>query len=164
MPARAGVRGRCELDAGRVGAGARSAGDADGAGLHRLAEHLQDVAAELGDLVEEQDPVVREGDFPRPRQRAAPGEPAMDVLLVAASTALQRLAPPSFVAARTFSLRQGQKIDYDGIAGSQDFDEYGNAITYLKVVQIEDGKLKRIGTLTDKEIASIVAEVLKLRK
>ncbi|HUL36201.1 MAG TPA: ABC transporter substrate-binding protein [Thermodesulfobacteriota bacterium] len=61
-------------------------------------------------------------------------------------------------------LRQGQKIDYDGIAGSQDFDEYGNAITYLKVVQIEDGKLKRIGTLTDKEVAPIMSEVLKLRK
>jgi len=61
-------------------------------------------------------------------------------------------------------LRQGQKIDYDGIAGSQDFDEYGNAITYLKVVRIEDGKLKRIGTLGDKEVAPIAAEVLKLRK
>jgi len=61
-------------------------------------------------------------------------------------------------------LRQGQKIDYDGVAGSQDFDEYGNAITYLKVVVIEEGKLKRIGTLTDKEVGSIVTEVLKLRK
>jgi ABC-type branched-subunit amino acid transport system substrate-binding protein len=61
-------------------------------------------------------------------------------------------------------LRQGQKIDYDGIAGSQDFDEYGNAITYLKVVIIEDGKLKRIGTLGDKEVGSIVTELLKLRK
>ena len=61
-------------------------------------------------------------------------------------------------------LRQGQKIDYDGIAGSQDFDEYGNAITYLKVVRIEEGKLKRIGTLSDKDVGSIVTEVLKLRK
>lgn len=61
-------------------------------------------------------------------------------------------------------LRQGQKIDYDGMAGSQDFDEYGNAVTYLKVVVVEDGKLKRIGTLGDKEVGPIVAEVLKLRK
>mgnify|MGYP001117273341 CR=1 FL=1 len=61
-------------------------------------------------------------------------------------------------------LRQGKDIDYDGVAGSQDFDEYGNAITYLKVVLIEEGKLKRIGTLTDKEVGAIVAEVLKLRK
>jgi ABC-type branched-subunit amino acid transport system substrate-binding protein len=61
-------------------------------------------------------------------------------------------------------IRQGKDIDYDGVAGSQDFDEYGNAVTYLKVVLIEEGKLKRTGTLTDKEVGSIVAEVLKLRK
>jgi ABC-type branched-subunit amino acid transport system substrate-binding protein len=61
-------------------------------------------------------------------------------------------------------LRAGKKIDYDGVAGSQDFDEYGNAITYLRIVVIEDGKLKRIGTLTDKEVGPIVAEVLKRRK
>ncbi len=61
-------------------------------------------------------------------------------------------------------LRQGKKIDYDGMAGSQDFDEYGNAITYLRIVVIEDGKLKRIGTLTDKEVGPIVTEVLKRRK
>lgn len=61
-------------------------------------------------------------------------------------------------------LRQGKDIDYDGVAGSQDFDEYGNAITYLKVVRIEDGKLKRIGTLSDKEVGPIIPEVLKARK
>ena len=61
-------------------------------------------------------------------------------------------------------LHQGKDIDYDGVAGSQDFDQYGNAITYLRVVVIEAGKLKRIGTLTDKEVGPIVAEVLKLRK
>jgi ABC-type branched-subunit amino acid transport system substrate-binding protein len=61
-------------------------------------------------------------------------------------------------------IRQRKDIDYDGVAGSQDFDAYGNAITYLKVVRIEDGKLKRIGTLTDKEVGPIVAEVLKARK
>jgi transcription-repair coupling factor (superfamily II helicase) len=36
-----------------------------------------------------------------------------DVLLIAASTAMQRLAPASFVAARTFRLRQGQRIDLE---------------------------------------------------
>jgi ABC-type branched-subunit amino acid transport system substrate-binding protein len=61
-------------------------------------------------------------------------------------------------------LRQGKKVDYDGVAGSQDFDEYGNAITYLRIVEIQEGKLKRIGTLTDKEVGPIVTEVLKLRK
>jgi branched-chain amino acid transport system substrate-binding protein len=61
-------------------------------------------------------------------------------------------------------LHQGKDIDYDGVAGSQDFDQYGNSITFLRVVVIEAGKLKRIGTLTDKEVGPIVAEVLKLRK
>jgi branched-chain amino acid transport system substrate-binding protein len=61
-------------------------------------------------------------------------------------------------------LHQGKDIDYDGVAGSQDFDEYGNCITFLRVVVIEGGKLKRIGTLTDKEVGPIVSEVLKLRK
>jgi branched-chain amino acid transport system substrate-binding protein len=61
-------------------------------------------------------------------------------------------------------LRQGKDIDYDGVAGSQDFDQYGNAITYLKVVVIEEGKCKRVGTLTDKDVGSIVTEVLKARK
>jgi len=46
------------------------------------------------------------------RQPAA-DTPGTDVLLVAAGTATQRLAPPSFVAARTFWLRQGQRIDVE---------------------------------------------------
>jgi len=37
----------------------------------------------------------------------------IDVLLTAASTALQRLVPPSFIAARSFALRQGQRIDVE---------------------------------------------------
>ncbi len=35
----------------------------------------------------------------------------VDLLVVAATTALHRLAPPSFVAARTFSFRKGQRLD-----------------------------------------------------
>ena len=35
----------------------------------------------------------------------------IDVLVTSASTALQRLAPPMFVAGRTFRLQQGQRID-----------------------------------------------------
>jgi transcription-repair coupling factor (superfamily II helicase) len=38
---------------------------------------------------------------------------AIDVLLIAASTALQRLAPASYVAGRTFRLSQGQRIDVE---------------------------------------------------
>ena len=44
---------------------------------------------------------------------ARSAEAGADVLLVAASTAMQRLAPPSFVAGRTFWLRQGQRIDVE---------------------------------------------------
>ena len=39
----------------------------------------------------------------------------LDVLLVAAATALQRLAPPAFLAAYTFDLRQRQRLDEAGL-------------------------------------------------
>jgi hypothetical protein len=52
----------------------RSAGDHHPAQLHRLAEHLEDVAAELGDLVEEEHAVVGEGHLAWPRERATSGE------------------------------------------------------------------------------------------
>jgi transcription-repair coupling factor (superfamily II helicase) len=45
--------------------------------------------------------------------RATRGE--CDVLLVAATTALYRLAPPSYLAAFTFFLTQGEKLDVDGL-------------------------------------------------
>src|SRR3954463_16749172 len=38
-----------------------------------------------------------------------------DVLVVAATTALYRLAPPSFLAAFTFFLRQGETLDVDAL-------------------------------------------------
>ena len=38
---------------------------------------------------------------------------ALDVLVIAASTALQRIAPPSFLAAQTFFFRKGQTISAD---------------------------------------------------
>jgi len=45
--------------------------------------------------------------------RASRGE--CDVLLVAATTALYRLAPPSYLAAFTFFLAQGEKLDVDAL-------------------------------------------------
>ena len=39
----------------------------------------------------------------------------LDVLVVAASTAAHRLAPPSFLAARTFDFRKGQSLDEQGL-------------------------------------------------
>ena len=55
---------------------------------------------------------------PDPGQRSSadplcPGDHACDVMLVAATTATQRLAPRSYVAARTFSLEEGQRLDVD---------------------------------------------------
>ncbi len=38
---------------------------------------------------------------------------ACDVMIVAATTATQKLAPRSFIAARTFQLKKGQKLDVD---------------------------------------------------
>jgi branched-chain amino acid transport system substrate-binding protein len=96
-------------------------------------------------------------------------EASKEVSRQAILDAIRKVSSPPGEKVTTFAagaklLRAGKKIDYDGVAGSQDFDEYGNAITYLRVVVIEDGKLKRIGTLTDKEVGPIVAEVLKRRK
>jgi transcription-repair coupling factor (superfamily II helicase) len=42
---------------------------------------------------------------------APPADEGVDVLVLAAATALTRLAPASFVAGRTFAFRQGQSID-----------------------------------------------------
>jgi len=65
-------RGECE--AGRVGDRPRGAGDGDAPVFHRLAQHLERLAAELGDLVEEEDAVMLKTDFARPRDRAAADE------------------------------------------------------------------------------------------
>ncbi len=47
----------------------------------------------------------------RLRALYALGNHACDVLLVAATTATQRLTPRSFIAARTFALKKGQRLD-----------------------------------------------------
>src|SRR5690606_20239122 len=39
----------------------------------------------------------------------------LDVLVVAATTAAHRMTPPSFLAARTFDFRKGQKLDEQGL-------------------------------------------------
>ena len=50
------------------------AGDGDGAVFERLAEDFEDVAGELGELVEEEQAVVGEGDFAGARDHAAADE------------------------------------------------------------------------------------------
>ena len=50
------------------------AGDGDMAVFERLAQDFEDVARELGELVEEEDAVVGEGDFARAGNGAAADE------------------------------------------------------------------------------------------
>ncbi len=63
IAARAGVHGGHQLEVG--GEGERSLGAADGDDLvfKRLAQHLESAAAELGELVEEENAAVRQGDL-----------------------------------------------------------------------------------------------------
>ena len=74
VAARAGVHRRDELEArGKIRL-ARGARDGDAARFERLAQHLEHVAAEFRQLVEEEHAVVRERDLARARRRAAAHE------------------------------------------------------------------------------------------
>ena len=53
----------------------------------------------------------------RPQPADTGGGEGIDVLVLTASSALARLAPPAFVAGRTFLLRQGQTIDPERLRG-----------------------------------------------
>ncbi|MBW1732703.1 MAG: ABC transporter substrate-binding protein [Deltaproteobacteria bacterium] len=64
------------------------------------------------------------------------------------------------------ALRAGKDINYEGIAGTQDWNKFGDPITYLKVeVMTKDDPsgMKRIGTVTPDDINDIIAGVLKIR-
>ena len=73
-PAGARVHRGEELEARGKAQRAAAAGDGDRALLERLAQRLEDVAAELGELVEEEDAVVGEADLARPRDGSAADE------------------------------------------------------------------------------------------
>jgi len=63
-------------------------------------------------------------------------------------------------------LRAGKEINYEGIAGTQDWNKYGDPVTYLKVeVMTKDDPsgMKRIGTVTPDDIKDVIDGVLKLR-
>lgn len=62
--ARAGVHGGDQLEARRKTHGVAGPGDDDMPALQRLAQHLQDLAIELGQLIQKKHTVVRQGDFP----------------------------------------------------------------------------------------------------
>ena len=70
-PARARVHRADEHEAGGEDRRARRAGDRHAPFLERLTQHLQDVAAELEHLVEEQHAVMREADLAGTRLRSA---------------------------------------------------------------------------------------------
>ena len=61
----AGVEGGDEDAFSREGKGARRAGDGDFAVFEGLAEDFEGGSTEFGELIEEKDTVVREGDFAR---------------------------------------------------------------------------------------------------
>ena len=63
-------------------------------------------------------------------------------------------------------LRAGKEINYEGIAGTQDWNKFGDPITFLKVeVMTKDDPsgMKRIGTVVPDDINDIIAGVLKIR-
>ena len=64
------------------------------------------------------------------------------------------------------ALRAGKDINYEGIAGTQDWNKFGDPITYLKVEVMttkDPSGMKRIGTVTPDDINDIIAGVLKIR-
>ena len=71
MAAAARVHRRDQLDPRREGHVGVGAGDADAAGLERLAKRIEHRALEFGKLVEEQDAEVREADLARADAQAA---------------------------------------------------------------------------------------------
>ena len=42
-------------------------------------------------------------------------------------------------------LRNGKDINYDGVAGSQDFDPNGDVMNTIEIWKIEDGEIKSTG-------------------
>ena len=59
-------------------------------------------------------------------------------------------------------LRQGQKIDYEGLAGPQNFDEYGNVVTSLGIFKIEDNQRKVLGFLDENDFGDLLKKVRDL--
>jgi transcription-repair coupling factor (superfamily II helicase) len=80
----------------------------------------------------------------RLRTLAALPRTGRGLLIVAATTLLQRIAPRSFLAGRVFSLRQGDRLDIDALR--RDLDEAG----YRCVGQVmEHGEFSVRGSLVD---------------
>ena len=59
-----------------------------------------------------------------------------------------------------------KEINYEGMAGTQDWNKFGDPVTYLKaeVMTVKDPTtMKRIGTVTPDMIKDIVDKMLKIR-
>jgi ABC-type branched-subunit amino acid transport system substrate-binding protein len=56
-------------------------------------------------------------------------------------------------------LREGKKIDFEGLAGPQNFDEYGNVVTSLGVFKIEDNQRKVLGFLDEGDFGELLKKV-----
>lgn len=59
-------------------------------------------------------------------------------------------------------LREGKKIDYEGLAGPQNFDEYGNVVTSLGIFKIEDNQRKVLGFLDENDFGDLLKKVRDL--
>ena len=77
IAARAGVHRGHQHEPGRVGERGRGPRDGDPAVLQGLAQDLEDVLSELRQLVEKEDPVVREAHLAGPRDLAAADQPGI---------------------------------------------------------------------------------------
>ena len=75
VAAGAGVHGAHQHKAAGVGRPAPGPADGDDPVLQRLPQRFHGGAAELRQLIQEQHPVVRQRDLPRPRDAAAAGQP-----------------------------------------------------------------------------------------
>lgn len=82
---------------------------------------------------------------------------------------IRDVANPPGVKVTTFAegkkaLGEGKDINYIGFAGAQDFNEYGDVITTLQVVEFDNADERtRISTLTKGQLESIYSAVLEKR-
>ena len=81
-----------------------------------------------------------------------------------ASPAIRKVANPPGTKVYSYAeavklLRQGQKIDFEGLAGPQNFDEYGNVVTSLGVFRIEDNQRKVLGFLDENDFGDLLKKV-----
>ena len=78
IAARAGIHGPDQNEVGGEGKRPVGAGQRDRRFFERLAQHFKHVAREFGQLIQEQDAVMRQADFARARRsRAAADEPGV---------------------------------------------------------------------------------------